>query len=143
MSGLLVLDDGEGGVIMGLDLIIYVDKYQVINNTPDNQIRTLYLNMGIYLDRDYALFEMLGLNINDRKNQIIFPKEINNNIKIYQSFDDGIRLDNTDAYGETLKFCIARDFVNIDEKISSQFNEAVLLFFQKLPPETPLILFWN
>jgi hypothetical protein len=112
---------------MSLDLTLYPMKYGELDWWLGHD--------RIKLGCNYPLFNEIK--------RTVTAQPLPNNVRFEVYDDDGITVRLTDAYGKPLTYATAGQFKAIKAEQLSEWNRAVITMIQLLPPETPVVLYWN
>jgi hypothetical protein len=128
---------------MGLDLTLCPIKFADIKEWD-----WWLAHERLGLHRDYYFFERIterGRWDEGELERATDPKPIPDYARVDWYGDEGIEHDvKTDPYGSPLTFVYAEEFKGIDpDEIKNEWNRAVLIFLQALPPKIPVLLWWH
>lgn len=121
---------------MGLDLSLIMDICPYLNKSGYPPLDTLEANK-LRFSRSYELFELIkGLETHKLKG---FLNKYN---------DEGLTEVREDPYGSPLTWTEAKNIGSLYDKINenqniSDWNKSIVLFFSKIDPEIPVILWWS
>jgi len=120
---------------MGLDLTVAPMRYHTMN---------WWLAFDrLRLDCDYDLFSQIGPCSRGRYKPITLPLPLPAGTKFDWYEDESVKTKTEDPYGVPLTYLPAAAFRDMILEGVSDWNKAVLVFLAALPPDTPVVLWWN
>jgi len=113
---------------MGLDLDLHPVRWSELENAG------WLLHNRISLERNYHLFDAIK--------SLTSPQPAPDScLPAFWYSDEGLRETYTDAYGDPLTYLLPKDFERLESEYP--YNQAVIDFMRNLPPDMPIVLWWN